>query len=165
MNPIEKLKFIKSFYLETYNDYPKQASENARIARDRNEELNNKCATRIGKIRATQLINRENLSIDTIKRTFSYLSRAKVYANGDPNECGSISYNLWGGDEMLRWCENKLDELNLNKYNFILPTPSSDDTEEKFISRCMGSNKMVDEFPDNSQRAAICYSQWKNRKK
>jgi len=160
MNPIQKLKLIKEFLLEGYNDYPQAASDNARIARDRNEKLGNPCATRVGKIRATQLINRENLTIDTIKRTFSYLSRAKAYVNSDPNSCGNISYNLWGGDEMLRWTENKLDELNLNKYDFVLPTPNSRESETEFIARCMDSRKMKIEFPEIPQRTAVCYGQW-----
>jgi hypothetical protein len=163
MNPIEKLKFIKNIKLETYNDYPQGASDNAKNALEKNAELGNKCATRVGKIRANQLMNRENISIDIIKRTFSFLSRAQVYSNGEPDSCGVISYNMWGGDVMLRWCENKLDELNLSKYFFVLPTPSTDDTEEKFISRCMRNNKMKIEFPESTQRTAVCYSQWTKR--
>ena len=31
------------------------------------------------------------------------------------------------------------------------------ESEEKFISRCMGNAQMVREFPDEEQRAAVCY--------
>lgn len=165
MNIIEKLRFIKSYQLESFNDYPQEAVDNAKRALERNRELNNKCATIIGKRRANQISNKENLSIDVIKRTFSYLSRAKTYSDGDADSCGVISYNMWGGDAMLRWTENKLEELNLSKYNFVLPTPSSDDTEDKFISRCMRNNKMKEEFPNYEQRVGVCYSQWENRNK
>jgi hypothetical protein len=160
MNAIEKLRSIKKFLLEGYNDYPKAVSENARIAKDRNEKLGNKCATLVGKKRANMLINRENLTIDTIKRTYSYLSRAKAYVNEDPNSCGNISYGLWGGDEMLVWTENKLDELNLNKYDFVLPTPNPREDENTFIARCIDNNKMKQEFPDLPQRTAVCYRQY-----
>ena len=167
MNPVEKLKFIKNFLLQSYNDYPQEAVDIAKGAIQRNLDNNNKCGTLVGKRRAQQIANREPLSIDTIKRIFSYISRATpdFEQQDDPNSCASISFGLWGGRPMGRWAENKLDELNLSKYNFVLPTPTSDDTEEKFISRCMGSKKMNDEFPDAGQRAAVCYSQWGNRKK
>ncbi len=39
---------------------------------------------------------------------------------------------------------------------FILP--STGESEDDFISRCMGDNKMVNEYPDEEQRAAVCYS-------
>lgn len=40
-----------------------------------------------------------------------------------------------------------------------LPKPRSRETEQEFISRCMA--EIADEFPDEKQRAAVCYSQLK----
>lgn len=80
---------------------PLKAKENARDAIYANEIQNNKCATLIGKRRARQIITDENLSLTTLKRTYSYLSRAKAYDKKDWTKCGTISYNLWGGDAML----------------------------------------------------------------
>jgi hypothetical protein len=55
------------------------------------------------------------LSLDTIKRTYSFLSRAKTYYKpSDEKACGTISYLLWGGDAMLSWCEKKLKQLEQN---------------------------------------------------
>jgi hypothetical protein len=96
---------------ESYNDYPQVVKDNAQRAINTNEELGNKCATQVGKVRAQQLVSGENLSLETIKRTYSYLSRAKEYDNNDWESCGTISYNLWGGDEMLSWTERKLESL------------------------------------------------------
>jgi len=91
------------------NDYPQAAIDNAIRGMELNDKVNNKCATLVGKARANQLANRENLSMETIQRTYSYLSRAKEYYNPDDTEaCGTISYLLWGGEEMLRWCERML---------------------------------------------------------
>jgi len=91
------------------NDYPQAAVDNAIRGMKLNEDVNNKCATLVGKARANQLANRENLSMETIQRTYSFLSRAKEYYNpSDPEACGTISYLLWGGEEMLRWCEKML---------------------------------------------------------
>lgn len=91
------------------NDYPQEAIDNAIRGMELNDKVNNKCATLVGKARANQLANRENLSMETIQRTYSFLSRAKEYYNPDDTEaCGTISYLLWGGEEMLRWCERML---------------------------------------------------------
>lgn len=51
-----------------------------------------------------------------------------------------------------------------------LPTPHRDKTGKKtekkseFISRCMGDPVTNKDFPDQKQRAAVCYSQWEKRK-
>lgn len=104
---VKKTEFQKSF-----NDYPKKVSENAKRGIELNEKNGNKCATQVGKIRATQYANNENVSVDTIKRTYSYLSRAKTYYQGaNENDCGYISFLLWGGIEALKWSENKLKQL------------------------------------------------------
>jgi len=41
-----------------------------------------------------------------------------------------------------------------------LPKPRSDESEDSFISRCMGNDTMVADFPDQAQRAAVCYAQF-----
>jgi hypothetical protein len=40
------------------------------------------------------------------------------------------------------------------------PRPSEDD--DQFISRCMSDDRMVTEYPDESQRYAICQTQIEN---
>jgi hypothetical protein len=108
--------YWKGQKFQSYNDYPKAASQNAQRGIKLNEAVNNDCATLVGKNRARQLANGEPISMETIKRTYSYLSRGKEYYNPkDTKACGTISYLLWGGDEMLRWTERKLEELELRK--------------------------------------------------
>ena len=46
-----------------------------------------------------------------------------------------------------------------------LPIPSKNEKEKEFISRCVGNPNVNEEFPDNSQRVAVCYSQWRRSKK
>lgn len=46
-----------------------------------------------------------------------------------------------------------------------IPTPSKDETQSDFISRCAGDTAMNKDYPDTKQRVAICYSQWKNKDK
>lgn len=46
-----------------------------------------------------------------------------------------------------------------------MPSPRKDEPKEDFISRCMGDEEARKTFPDQKQRAAFCYSQWRNRNK
>jgi len=112
---ITKAKLKEEYYAqESYNDYPDSVSNNAKRGIELNEAVNNKCATQVGKVRAQQLANKEKVSIDTIQRMYSYLSRAEVYYNeNDTKACGTISYLLWGGKSGLSWSRGKLKELDL----------------------------------------------------
>lgn len=38
--------------------------------------------------------------------------------------------------------------------------PGASETEEEFIGRCMGDDKMNSEYPDQAQRTAVCYAYW-----
>lgn len=86
---------------------PNKVKENVMKAIVANYIKGNKCATLVGKKRADQIL-KDELTIATLKRTYSYLKRAKTYDQKDWNKCGTISYNLWGGDEMLKYCKQKL---------------------------------------------------------
>ena len=110
---IEELKeIISEEKLESYNDYPEAVSNNARRGIKLNEAVGNKCATQVGKVRAQQLANGEPVSEKTIKRMYSYLSRAEVYyEQGDKESCGYISYLLWGGKSAKTWAESKLKQI------------------------------------------------------
>ena len=44
-----------------------------------------------------------------------------------------------------------------------IPKPGKDEKENDFISRCMSDKVMNKEYPDEKQRAAICFSQWKQK--
>jgi hypothetical protein len=97
---------------QSYNDYPQAVRSNAKRGIELNEKNGNKCATQVGKVRAQQLADGERVTVDTIKRMYSYLSRAKEdYEQATPQDCGYISYLLWGGLAGLRWSEAKLKEL------------------------------------------------------
>ena len=112
LNNIKNLLSDDKVELESYNDYPDAVSNNAKRGRELNEKVNNKCATDIGKIRSADLEAKRNLSVETIKRMYSYLSRAgEYYDEGNNEACGTISYLLWGGKAGLRWSESKLKKL------------------------------------------------------
>ena len=44
-----------------------------------------------------------------------------------------------------------------------LPTPNEDETQDQFESRCMGTELMQSEYPNQDQRYAICRKQWERR--
>jgi hypothetical protein len=114
---IKKDKRFKSkqwIEMETYADYGSGVKNNAKRGIELNEKNGNKCATQTGKVRAQQLANGEAISVQTIKRMYSYLSRAETYYDeSDTSACGTISYLLWGGKAALGYSRNKLRELGL----------------------------------------------------
>ena len=119
---IRKDKRFKSkqwIEMETYSDYGEGIRNNAKKGIDLNEKNGNKCATQTGKVRAQQLANGEAISVQTIKRMHSYLSRAETYYDNaeSSSDCGYISYLLWGGKAALGWSRNKLRSLGLLEEN------------------------------------------------
>lgn len=110
----KRFKDGKTIEMESYRDYPDSVKNNAKRGIELNEKVNNKCATPVGKIRAQQLAQGKPISVETIKRMYSYLSRAEEYYDPSDNEaCGTISYLLWGGKTAKSWAESKLKSLDL----------------------------------------------------
>lgn len=110
---LEAVSALEEVELESYGGYPESASNNAKLGIERNKELGNKCATQVGKVRAQQLARKEKFTLPTLKRIYSYLSRAEAYYDPQkPEACGTISYLLWGGKSMKNWVESKLKGLD-----------------------------------------------------
>jgi hypothetical protein len=110
----KRYKDGKRVDMESYSDYPDAVKNNAKRGRELNEKHGNKCATQTGRVRSAQLAAGEPISEETIKRMYSYLSRAEEYYDpSDTSACGTISYLLWGGKAGLRWSKSKLTELEL----------------------------------------------------
>lgn len=110
---LEAIDALEEVELESYGGYPESASNNAKLGIERNKELGNKCATQVGKVRAQQLVRKEKFTVPTLKRIYSYLSRAEAYYDPQkPEACGTISYLLWGGKSMKNWVESKLKGLD-----------------------------------------------------
>lgn len=77
-----------------------------------------KAMTRVGLARANQLANGEKVSVQTLKRMVSYLSRAKQnYQRAKdkglkPEESPAIqAYLGWGGSSALAWARSELRKL------------------------------------------------------
>ena len=97
--------------------------------------------TEVGVARARQLVNRQELSADTVRRMHSYFSRHEVDKQGEgftPDEdgypsAGRIAWALWGGDAGQSWARNK--DRQLDKID-----------EERGISDNVETQKIGDEM-------------------
>ena len=85
---------------------------------DWREELG-RGGTRVGAVRARQIVAGENLSDDTVKRMYSFFSRHEVDKqaegfkqgeDGYPSN-GRIAWALWGGDAGYRWSKTKVNQM------------------------------------------------------
>jgi hypothetical protein len=148
---LDELKdFLSSENLESYSDYPDAVSNNAKRGIDLNEKNNNKCATQVGKVRAQQLAKKEAITVQTVKRMFSYLSRpGEYYDEGDTKACGTISYLLWGGKAGLRWAGSKLRELDMLEEDLKKPCYAG---YEMIGFKIKNGRKVPNCVPMNSQK-------------
>jgi hypothetical protein len=107
------LKEILDTKLETYNDYPKEASENAKIALRYAEENGwGDCGTPVGKARANQLANGENISRETISRMASFARHKENSQKELGDGCGRLMWLAWGGDAGIEWAQRKLEQID-----------------------------------------------------
>ena len=141
--------------LESYTDYPDGVKGNAKRVLEYTEKNGwGSCGTPVGKTRANQLAKGEPISLETIKRMYSYLSRhevdletSKSYSDG----CGKIMFDAWGGKAALGWSRNKLRELgeldeNM-KFGDIFVADSSNVDRLKYFE---DTKKLVIKFNDGS---------------
>jgi len=111
------IKLSEHLAEESYTDYGDGVKGNAKRALEWADKNGwGSCGTPVGKQRANQLAKGEPISLDTIKRMYSFLSRherdlesSKSYGDG----CGKLMYDAWGGKSGLSWSRNKLRELGL----------------------------------------------------
>jgi HK97 family phage prohead protease len=110
----EDLDF-ESIEQKSYSDYPEAVRNNAkRVLKYVEENGWGPCGTDVGKQRANQLAKGEPVSVDTIKRMYSYLSRHEVdlqSSSSYDDGCGLLMYDAWGGKAALSWSRSKLREL------------------------------------------------------
>ena len=104
---LEKLEAI-SIELESYNDYPQAASNNAKRARKYKEENGSSCGTRVGWTRSAQLADRKPISRDTIARMASFKRHQQHKDDPYTEGCGGLMCDAWGGSSGVNWAINKL---------------------------------------------------------
>ena len=98
--------------LRSYDDYPKAAVENAKIALRYAEENGwGSCGTPVGKIRANQLANNEPISEETISRMAAFERHRQNSQKELGDGCGRLMWLSWGGDEGVEWSQRKLEQI------------------------------------------------------
>lgn len=112
VNQIMEILKSDEINLESYNDYPEQASENAKIAlRYADENGWGDCGTPVGKARANQLANKEPISEDTISRMASFERQRQNSDKELGDGCGRLMWLAWGGDAGVEWASRKLKQI------------------------------------------------------
>jgi hypothetical protein len=115
--PVNLTKDIDGQF-ESYNDYPKQASENAKIALRWAEENGwGDCGTPVGKTRANQLANGESISRDTIARMAAFERHRQNSDKELGDGCGRLMWLAWGGDEGVEWAQRKLEQIDRKDFS------------------------------------------------
>lgn len=149
------IQIFNEIKLESYADYPDGVKNNAKRVLEYTEKNGwGSCGTPVGKVRANQLAKGEAISLETIKRMYSYLSRhegdldsSKTYSDG----CGKLMYDSWGGKAALGWSRNKLRELgeldeNM-KFSELFIADSSNVDRVKYFEE---DKRLVVKFNDGS---------------
>ena len=114
--PDGQAKILKQ---ENYDTYPQGATNNAKRMIAWKEKHGIKGGSDISWTTASQLSNREALSVETLKSVKSFLDKNKENAKIDPDfkgtpykDKGYIAYNLWGGESMRTWVNRLFDRLD-----------------------------------------------------
>jgi hypothetical protein len=109
---IELLKELLNVNLESYTDYPKAASENAKTALNYAEKNGwGSCGTAVGKQRANQLAKGEAISEETISRMAAFERHRQNSDKELGDGCGRLMWLAWGGDEGIAWAQRKLKQI------------------------------------------------------
>jgi len=118
---------------DTYNDYPKSASNNAKRALkwvDKNGW--GSCGEATGKKRANQLAKGDNISRDTIARMASFKRHQQhkdvPYSEG----CGGLMWDAWGGTSGIEWAIRKLKQIDAEKMSACSCFSNDEDISDLF---------------------------------
>jgi hypothetical protein len=106
---------------------------------------------------------------DNPERRKSFRARHNCENPGPRFKAKFWSCKMWSSKKV-----SSIAEVQEENYNGIfdeyeeyteapLPTPSKNQNEKDFISSCMGNETMLKEYPDEKKRAAVCYSQFKDK--
>ncbi len=105
--------------LESYNDYPQGAVNNAKRALKYKKENGSSCGTSVGWRRASQLANKQKITRSTIARMASFKRHQQnkdvPYSEG----CGGIMWDAWGGSAGVNWAISKLKSIDKKVNNSV----------------------------------------------
>ncbi len=93
---------------------PEEVAERARLARKWKDKYPGKvgdAGTRVGWYRSAQLADRKPVSMETIKRMYSFFKRHKKnksYSGKPYSDAGKVMWEAWGGDAGFKWVKDIL---------------------------------------------------------
>lgn len=157
------IKMTQDDFADTISDYPEGVKDAAKKAVDYAEKNGwGSCGTQVGKTRASQLAKGGPISVDTIKRMYSYLSRhksdltsSKSYDDG----CGKLMYDSWGGEAALTWAERKIESLqkqmSFNRQHMMF---GFDEDKKIVVGAAMVPNKMIHRYDDLGNMYYVFFS-------
>ena len=118
------MKSFKEFILSEETDEkfkaPASARAEAKLAIEWKEKYGDEVngGTRVGWIRARQLADGDELSLDIVKRMHSFFSRhqknkavAPEYRDEPWRDAGLVAWKIWGGDAGAAWAKEIVDRI------------------------------------------------------
>lgn len=110
--------------------------------------------TRIGVARANQLVRRDNLSPDVVRRMFSFFARHEVdkeaegFRRGEEGypSAGRVAWGLWGGDAGFAWSRRVRNQLNTER--------DKKEFEEEFEKYVTGGYVDIDENDEELKKVS-----------
>jgi len=123
---------------ETYKPTKEMAAAAKRGLEMRNKQPeSNKGMTQVGLARANQLINRETLSLETVKRMYSFFSRHEVDKQSkewkEGSSKGEQGWLGWGGDPGYAWAKSIVEREEKVKDSDLVPVKYKNlDPQQKF---------------------------------
>lgn len=103
-----------------------------------------------------EMIRRIKLELSGVKPTKMAEGDGPCWPNYE-----QIGTKMLDGKEVPNCVPIKEQQSKIKKEGFPIPSPESSEDEQAYISRC--NSELYDEYPDDAQRNAICYSKWNEK--
>ena len=135
---------------ETYKPTESMANAAKRALKWKTDGKATGAGTPVGWTRANQLAKREPLSLDTVKRMYSFFSRHEVDKKGKgfydgpefPSN-GRIMWDAWGGDAGFSWSRKIVNSVKANKSEEYVDEYSHLSDEELFSDDLIEKNEKL----------------------
>lgn len=92
--------------------FPESIRKTVQRAIDMEEKRAMKCSKAGGRSVAEMIVNNQSMSLRQVKRVYNYLKKRPELENGSFDNCDVVLYNQWGGKEMEKFLEAKLNEVD-----------------------------------------------------
>jgi hypothetical protein len=147
----DDIEEICEYFQDSYDDYPKAATENAKIALRWAEENGwGSCGTPVGKVRANQLAKGEPLTRNTIARMAAFERHRQNSQKDLGDGCGRLMWLAWGGDEGVEWAQRKLEQIDSQEFEFKITIDNVRSTNVDKIKYDTVSQELIIKFDDGS---------------